>query len=296
MYKKILLLLFLLNSYFVYSQTTIYKDNKISIVDKDGSSNLNEMMHISPKIILDTALLECIYEYHVTDMSLNQRKVFTNILQSGNENSRYRDYSNYKLDSVVVGSNITKISHKDYMALSFKYKLTGNNKSKYDIYKNFKTQRIDYYDVIMIDTYVYEDSLDLFDWKISDSTKKVCGYTCTKAETEFRGRKWTAYFTTEIPISDGPWKFSGLPGLILRVQDSTKEHRFNAISIRKAAENIYLKGGDPLKTNRKQFNKQLKYYSEDPNTTVSGTPYAPKDASGKEMKMPKRFYVPIELE
>lgn len=32
-----------------------------------------------------------------------------------------------------------------------------------------------------------------------------------KATCDFAGRKWIAWFTTEIPIQDGPYKFYGLP-------------------------------------------------------------------------------------
>ncbi|MDP1842233.1 MAG: GLPGLI family protein [Sediminibacterium sp.] len=56
-------------------------------------------------------------------------------------------------------------------------------------------------------------------WNIVEETKMIKNYTCLKATTEFRGRKYTAWFTPDIPISDGPWKFKGLPGLILSIAD-----------------------------------------------------------------------------
>ena len=56
-------------------------------------------------------------------------------------------------------------------------------------------------------------------WTIVEEVKMIKNYTCLKATTEFRGRKYTAWFTPDIPISDGPWKFKGLPGLILSITD-----------------------------------------------------------------------------
>lgn len=47
----------------------------------------------------------------------------------------------------------------------------------------------------------------------------ILDYKCIKATTRFRGRDYTAWVTKELPINDGPWKFYGLPGLILQIED-----------------------------------------------------------------------------
>ena len=52
-------------------------------------------------------------------------------------------------------------------------------------------------------------------WETGDSTKNILGYECIQAQTDYHGRHWTVWFTPEIPVHDGPWKFRGLPGLIL---------------------------------------------------------------------------------
>ncbi len=43
-------------------------------------------------------------------------------------------------------------------------------------------------------TYLVVDTLNNFNWKISPETKEINGETCTKAETDFRGRKYIAWF------------------------------------------------------------------------------------------------------
>lgn len=58
-----------------------------------------------------------------------------------------------------------------------------------------------------------------FKWTIHNETKKIGNFNCTKATTYFRGRNYIAWFTSEIPLNAGPWKFSGLPGFIIEVQD-----------------------------------------------------------------------------
>ena len=68
------------------------------------------------------------------------------------------------------------------------------------------------------DMYV-TDTLFPMKWEILSEHKTVLGYPCTAARTHFRGRTYKAWFTPEIPVSDGPWKFGGLPGLILEVEE-----------------------------------------------------------------------------
>ena len=61
----------------------------------------------------------------------------------------------------------------------------------------------------------YTEALPDFKWQIQSETKKILSYTCQQALGEHRGRKYIAWFTSDIPLSDGPWKFGGLPELLL---------------------------------------------------------------------------------
>ena len=79
--------------------------------------------------------------------------------------------------------------------------------------------------------FLYDEPLSLMDWKMSFETKEILGYQCFKAECDFRGRHWTAWFTMQIPVQDGPWKFSGLPGLILQMEESRGHYAFRCIGI-----------------------------------------------------------------
>lgn len=51
------------------------------------------------------------------------------------------------------------------------------------------------------------------------------------AHTNYHGRQWTVWFTPEIPLSEGPWKLCGLPGLILEASESSGQHSFMVTGI-----------------------------------------------------------------
>ena len=79
----------------------------------------------------------------------------------------------------------------------------------------------------------YVESIPKLKWEISPRTKTIMGYDCQCATVTFRGREYEAWFTSDIPLSYGPWKFQGLPGLILEVKDSKNEYHFTANGIEK---------------------------------------------------------------
>ena len=71
------------------------------------------------------------------------------------------------------------------------------------------------------DPVLVKEQIPKIEWVLHKEMKQISGYTCQKATTRFRGRNYTVWFTTEIPSFFGPWKLSGLPGLILEYYDDT---------------------------------------------------------------------------
>lgn len=100
-------------------------------------------------------------------------------------------------------------------------------------------------------------------WKLHNEETLILGYKAKKASTEFRGRKWSAWYATEIPISDGPYKFYGLPGLILKISDEKEDYIFEAKGITNGIVKLHYRHfGLPnpvLLTEKKWFDFYKKY-------------------------------------
>ena len=92
---------------------------------------------------------------------------------------------------------------------------------KVNIYvaKDRKTELMTVYDKWGEGLNYYNEPLSEMKWTVvGDSTAMILGYECFKAETDYHGRHWTAWFTPEIPIKEGPWKLHGLEGMILKAE------------------------------------------------------------------------------
>lgn len=146
-------------------------------------------------------------------------------------------------------------------------------------------------------------------WKILPEKEKIGEYNVQKATTDFGGRIWFAWFTTEIPIQDGPYKFSGLPGLILKMEDQTKTHIFTFVGSKKLQTQksdektddeisagpgsgivmIGGSGGKELPISEEKFKQLWKEYENDPVKDMrqmlgSGNVKLKLNVNGKEME------------
>ena len=87
--------------------------------------------------------------------------------------------------------------------------------------------------------YRYSEPWPSMKWELSDEQQTICGYQCQKATCHWRGRDFAAWFTPKIPIKSGPWKFGGLPGLIMKVYDSRRLYLWEAVAVEKGSFPIY---------------------------------------------------------
>jgi len=76
-----------------------------------------------------------------------------------------------------------------------------------------------------------KDSLHSMKWELTNQKNVILNEQCFSAKTNFRGRSYTAFYAPSIASSDGPWKFGGLPGLILAVQSDDNIFQYSAVKI-----------------------------------------------------------------
>ncbi|MDE6333783.1 MAG: GLPGLI family protein [Muribaculaceae bacterium] len=103
--------------------------------------------------------------------------------------------------------------------------------------------------------YTWDVPCDEIVWEPGDSTMTILGYECQSATADYHGRLWTAWYAPEIPVSEGPWQFCGLPGLILYAVSDGDEYRFTATAINRCNTQIKDIPGEPHteKCTRKDF-------------------------------------------
>ncbi len=128
--------------------------------------------------------------------------------------------------------------------------------SNFYVYKNFpKFGSTTFISYVMAAAGKYEVTEQLkIDWNIKDESKNILGYNCRKATCRFAGRNYEAWFTMEIPIQDGPYKFQGLPGLIVNIADEEYEHVFELIRIENVQNKpMYTQEQQLIRTDMKHF-------------------------------------------
>lgn len=251
----------------------------------------NEPAKLGTKEIVDSSIIECIYNYRVIDHSLGDMREYHAILELGDSIFKYESYGSYRLDSALVGKQ--QMTLGEYFDFYNKY----SPDFKEFLLENVNANKLSYYGKVSIDKFMYHEEVPHIDWALSDSTKEICGYLCHQATATFRGRNWIAWYC-DIPKSVGPWKLNGLPGLILAAETEDKEHTFSAISVRKSSSPITVNDKEYFKTTREHFNQALADYKSNPTKSWKNSPLAPKDMNGKTMPIPKRklFYNPLEKE
>lgn len=129
-------------------------------------------------------------------------------------------------------------------------------RNTFQICKNHKDRDmrvIDYFDE---QYYEYQEAMPDFKWNITDSIKEINGYACISAKCHVYGRDWTVWFCPELPWSDGPWKFSGLPGLIVEAYDSNYYYKFELSKIYPITNPVMPWANKPKRTTRIKFNRQ----------------------------------------
>ena len=204
-------------------------------------------------VVIDTIKLKCSYEYkYLLDTTAISNKRYSTLdilhLQIGSKSSKCISYRTYQVDSISAYDDITEYvgnilrdAYDKGLSKREMSKLIPKSGMRTKVYKNYPDGKMTITDNVLSDYYLYEEEMNIQEWNLHDeSVKTILGYECQKATCTFRGREWTAWFALDIPISDGPWKFSGLPGLIMEVYDKGEQQYFCINGLQQvAAEPLY---------------------------------------------------------
>jgi GLPGLI family protein len=156
------------------------------------------------------------------------------VLQVGSRVSKSYSYNAFQIDSLLTtpeGERIYRRMQNDISKAILERRETPKSAAKYKIYKNYPDGQVTVTDNISHNYYMYSDQLNPQSWIIVDSVKTLLDHSCQMAMCDFRGRRWIAWFSPDIHLSDGPWKFSGLPGLIMEVYDAEEHYKYSIVGI-----------------------------------------------------------------
>jgi GLPGLI family protein len=215
-------------------------------------------------------------------------------LEIGNKIIRYHSAWAEKADS------LGRISIRN--SFTFRKDLGLNNHQKInweDVYFNYPEKGTLFLSSLIVRyEYCYEESIPKMKWKTTRQTDTILGYKCYCATTDFKGRHYTAWFSPDIPYSYGPYKFNGLPGLILKVQDSQNFFTWTAERIcTPHNKKIYLDQGKTVKKiTYEKYSKILNLVWKDYVTlfkSQGGVLYGYNDTGRYEEKPGDEVYPPI---
>ena len=210
------------------------------------------------------------YEYSFKMDSLNKENIDKQlmILDITKDGSNYYSKEKFIYDSLSAEQFSKAKSRQstdiNLNALERKVKVT------HSVSKNYPKLETIFHTYINGDRFAMKD-LEKMKWNIFPEIVEIEGMKAQKATTDFGGRKWTAWFTTEIPFQDGPYKFQGLPGLILNLEDAKNDHVFKFVESKKLnwqPSIIEEDGEKELMITKQNFSQLWKNYQKDPAVKI----------------------------
>ncbi len=178
---------------------------------------------------LDKALVKVVYERLMARDTLDPQNIKSDYLtlQAGKKGTAFYCEEHRREDSLEKNNReyrmqLLKDKQKSKRLARLEQEVVFR---RYDLNQTLSHLRFD------ITNWILYENLEKPEWKITNGSDVILGFPCIKATTFFRGREWTAFFTPDIPVPEGPWKLCGLPGLILKAYDSKKHYSYEAKDI-----------------------------------------------------------------
>ncbi|UZT96216.1 GLPGLI family protein [Chryseobacterium fluminis] len=239
-----------------------------------------------------------------TNTDYRHKEFFTLLI--GDKRAFFASSNSLKRDSVLDNSRVTTHNSDGSITLGIKNgTLTPETNFHFTILQS--NENIQYFAPVAMALLTYKEPV-IKDWKLMDETKVINTINCKKAEVTFKGRNWIAWYSTDIPLPYGPYKFSGLPGLIIKITDDKGDYDFELL---KSVSNSKLKGklisirksryNDAIETTQPKLKQVLK--NADANTAAVLASYGTTIIKGREIirqrekdkQENKKYENPLEL-
>lgn len=246
-----------------------------------------------PGEVLDTTRFVVSYRMHYQQRPENEHPMEDLLLlEVGSRRTKFYSYKTWQTDSLV------RVTPPEQIMANLGSFHSG---VRDELFRDQTTGRLTHTDQIGMDHLLYSEPLPAIDWELTEGERTILGYACRRARCTFRGRSYEAWYAPEIAVSAGPWKFGGLPGLILAIRDDSGVLDLEATGVEQRIEPIRMTERNYMKTNRRKYLELKQRAMTDPvgyltgNSNVrmtikseDGTPIAPGELV--------RGYNPIELE
>ncbi len=147
-------------------------------------------------------------------------------------------------------------------------------------------------------------------WNIQKETKKIGAFNVQKACLDYKGRSWIAWFAPDIPIFDGPYVFSGLPGLVIEIMDTKYNYLFTLSSLKSTRFQMFpIMSLKPIAVTIDEYKKilinhynepfrEMKYSNVNARwTDENGKEFTPdyRELTKSEQQAIRKYNNPIEL-
>lgn len=242
------------------------------------------------------------YDFKWQKDSTNPASVFTDIMDVEIRNNTATYYSYFKQIGVKNGEEDMANNKPLEYAMQNGDRYFANHESEI-IINYYPQKKLKVMDRISVNAYYYWDTLTEPDWEIRGDTATILNQLCQKATTHFKGRNYSAWFTNTIPYSLGPWQFTGLPGLILRVNDDKSQFVFECtqLAYKPATKPVFKEYPNDIKISKYKLRELKRLKAQDffafmkadsPNLTVTATNSSGEIVPVKSIKKP---YNPIDM-
>ncbi len=191
--------------------------------------------------LLDSTKWLCQYNYNLMEDSTNRNSVKNNamVLQIGSHLSKFSPWNTLIGDSLrYYNQGIGLENFAQLLSKAMYRAIPGSLLAAYGIYKNYPAIGSIFFTAYGNHLfYKLEQPMKMI-WELDNQQDSVIlGFNCQKAYTTYGGRDYIAWYSPQIPISEGPYKFNGLPGLILKISDTKNQHSFTVNAIKKVTYN-----------------------------------------------------------